>query len=1541
VLARLHDEGADEPEKAFQDLEEALILLPEHAEAREALDTLAARRGDNERLLTAYAHLVSEVTMPEHLVAYSLRLAQLQDDAGHPALAETAYRDVLGVLPQHQGALAALATIYETTERNREYVEVRSRLVDLQLENATPVEREAMLRQLARDLDLRVHRVGEAIKRLEPLARELPARVDIQEELASLLLRKEEWAGAANVLRSALPHAGGDDRLRLLARLGALEEGPLGLTDTAIERWREILSERPEDPEALAHLQQLYLQEQRWEPLVAIIDRRLALAEDRRDERIAILVVKARALQEGFDDEAAATSTLEALAEEDPDNDAVVLGLSRLYRRSGRVDEGVALLRQRLQDLPEEAAEGRAAIALALASILSGEVGDLTEATATIEEALGECPQHRELLRERASLARRTDDLPVLVDTLERLGDPDGLLEAAPLAAVALADAEWSARLYDRVLEADGSGDPRANARIAAALAGLVDLRLAAGDNDSDSDSDSDADSNADSDQAKIDGIDAMIAERIAALSDQTQVAPVLTELGRALWHRTQDVELASARFAAAREADPEYAMASHSLGEVLFLAGRYDEAEPVLEEAVESHVLSRDQEHLVGGLLLLAQLFEATDRSVDAYRRLSSALRQDPSNLEIRAAIVRNRHHVGRWKEAIAAASQVEELLTGETILSPADRSRTAQMLVLASASAAELGEEAQEIALFERALAADPDNIELLDRMIARCRDGGLDDRQARYTAARAEHISAPLERGRMLLDAGMLAAAAAAAIEEVAENDGRGLSDDEQIAIDDLRDRAFISLRSGIALVSHEPTPVLERRQLEVAFWVASTRDTETAINCLDRLTLRDDLRDESRLELLLEGVRLCLVRRRSGDDERARGYAQAACDAFPQRASPISAMFDVLELHRDQDEDTQEDIERLVLMFFNRQGLRSTQGEAEDARRSALLIRLAETQHGHPERAIRLLEKAATLDARGLEVAERRHLTQLYLAANAESDRIRRNYEAILELEPTDTANIRALLDLCLDDGDVDQTLALAGLLRILDPEDAAALALAESITVEVTDRESFDINAILPAQPPSGGMIEAMIQLWRGGAAILCAKLPRLDVTEGAMIRESDDAFYTTWCDTRTRIGAPPYPLIDAAAVAADVDDGWLVPHCQYPPVMVVGPKAKYEEATPHLRFAIGRALFFARPGNILTEALSREQLITVLASILLAFHPRHVHRRDFIRDDDEATHQLAQHLSRKLPLKVSRAIAALLQENAEEGFDSRSWRSWVERGGNRVGLCAAGDLAIALELLGLPTKPAARAEAIAARLDDEELRDLLGFAGSARYAKARKGLGYTAHLSTGDNPRRKGSSSDADRAERGADDGAKGAGNAEAPAAESGNMEDPTPAHPQGDPDPAPAEMPADPAPAEMPADPAPAEIPGEPVPELPADPRPTEAPDEPTPPETPADPGPAEMPADPGPAEMPADPGPAEMPDGPGPAEIPADPAPAEMPVSMGTGPTSTPADPITARPGGEVDNVPSDLDGMAEFDGMAELDATADTGGNAPTES
>src|SRR5690606_8374975 len=162
-------------------------------------------------------------------------------------------------------------------------------------------------------------------------------------------------------------------------------------------------------------------------------------------------------------------------------------------------------------------------------------------------------------------------------------------------------------QLFTRVLAELAPGAPQRSRRLSQAIEGLVGLRLAAGD---------------------LDGADALLDAQLARIEDPEIRARILTESGRALLRGGQEFARARRCFEAALAADPDYAPARLALGSALIDAGHHAEAEAALEAAVEAFGLTRDQPRLVEGLLLLARLFEQTDRANEAYQRLSMALR-------------------------------------------------------------------------------------------------------------------------------------------------------------------------------------------------------------------------------------------------------------------------------------------------------------------------------------------------------------------------------------------------------------------------------------------------------------------------------------------------------------------------------------------------------------------------------------------------------------------------------------------------------------------------------------------------------------------------------------------------------------------------------------------------------------------------------------------------------------------------------------------------------------------------------------------------
>jgi tetratricopeptide (TPR) repeat protein len=501
-----------------------------------------------------------------------------------------------------------------------------------------------------------------------------------------------------------------------------------------------------------------------------------------------------------------------------------------------------------------------------------------------------------------------------------------------------------------------------------------------------------------------------------------------------------------------------------------------------VLEGAVEAFGLLRDQENLISGLVLLARLFEQTDRSAEAYRRLSMALRHDADNLEIRAAMARNRHAAGRWRDTLAAIDPIEQRLDAGLELRPGQGELVSDLLMIAAECDIQLKQTERLAARYERAAALHPKGRKARAALATLCQDSGRLAEAAEHTRVLADMSEDPIERGRTLLRAGMLFhEAAGAAPEEGDDDSGPGVA---------LRASAFECVRIGISLIADRPAPVLDRSQLEAAFWTAAPRNAGIALACLDRLLLNPDVKAVTRQSLLIEGARIARERDEPDDEGRALELARAALDTLPEAASGAHAVFDVLAM-----QERISELETLVLGFFDRVGRGRGPNPGETRDRQRLLTRLAELEVDNPDLAIRLLEQAAELDPQALDLESRRRLAHLYEAAAIEGPPVHDNDEALISLDPLDERGLASVARRCVEAGEKDRAHALYQVLRLVAPSHPEATAFLGKNDLTQIGNGKLDPTLIADKPPASGGVIAAMTQLWEGAAELICDELP--------------------------------------------------------------------------------------------------------------------------------------------------------------------------------------------------------------------------------------------------------------------------------------------------------------------------------------------------------------------------------------------------------------------------------------------------------------
>lgn len=1311
VLARLWEDGAEDVERAFRALEQALVWAPEDPVALEALASLADRNAEVDRLQQAYEYLLGEAALPEHLIAMGMRLARLHESRDDDEKAEASFRGVLEVSPTHRDALRALCRIYESSERWADFVVVFADLLEVETELIDADDRIDRTLELARVLSEQLGRKDAAIERLELLVRQHGGEQRVHDAYIDLLTETRRWQPAIEAMRVAADAVGDSEyRLGNLARVAVIYEQKLGLPDRAIQAWAEI-AEVHDDPEALAKLQQLYLETARYEPALPIIERRLRVLEQEdpqdKDGRIGLLVAKARVLQEGLGNDAEATETLEQLLAEAPDNDEVALGLSRLYRKQGRLQDGIALLRQRWESTAPDPASPDSAtryveLTRALATVLDEEGHDPNGALEVVETALHALPGEARLLVKKVLYARAVHEQTKLAEALEALGTPAELLEAADLYRTDLGESARALRLYSRVLaDAKAQTDDPASARhLAASLEGLVQLRVDDGD---------------------IEGALEFMDGQLAEVTGPTIRAQLLTDMGRITYRSTRNVEAARGRFDAALEEDPDFARAKVGKAEVLFDSGAVGEAQRLLTDAVDALSLAptKDPQDLVEGLVLLAHVLEDAGRAGEAYRRLTSAARHDPGNLEIRAAIARNRLGASRYRDVVTTAEQVEQQLAEGIERSPQNNRMVSTIFALAAKAELELRQADAALDRYRRAVAIDPTYAEALEPLITLCQERGLLLEAARYAATFARQSSVPSVRGRAYLDAGMLFHDAASALA-----DGADLG--EPLTEADLRKAAFENLRRGLELAEQDTALVLERDQLEVAYRACADHDPSTALRCLMGLLSHPEVRADNRVDLLLEGVRLSL----SADElDTAEAFAEDARNLAPTSAPAVLAQARVLEAL-----DRTEELEPLVETYFA--ALEDGGEQADVSVRVELLLRLAELQEAHPEKAVGALERASALDPEALDINDRIHLAAMYEGAGITGTKVLANHAKLLDHDPLHSPSLEALASHFLRVSELDRAHSLFDVLRLLDPEHAGAADFFGRFH-EVGG--GLDEPAELPVTvdiPDGGGVGTALELLAEGGQSVLSEHLPRLDVPADARVSPvGDSTLSQCWAETLKLLQKSKVALVDGLRVPHDpadapdgvVHSGYFEVRWQYPPVILATDKALASTDHDALSFALGRAIYFTRPQAMFATGMRRDRLAHLLSATLQAFHPRHT-RRKHHQDAEHPVGKLAQELARKLPMKTARKMTAEFKEHADEPFSTATWRGAIARNGNRVGLALCGNLGAAVAVLapeaghGESLRQAVRAS--------EELRDLIAFACTKTYAEARRQLGF-------------------------------------------------------------------------------------------------------------------------------------------------------------------------------------------------------------------
>ncbi len=199
------------------------------------------------------------------------------------------------------------------------------------------------------------------------------------------------WEALAAAYEEGLASTKGEASLAILRTLARVYERELVDAETAILRNQRVLALSPDDEDAVDALQRLFIATERYEDLLAIYDKKLAMArtdEERREVRFKL----ASLYEEEVQDADKAIATYLGILKEAPEEQSALQALDRLYTATSNWKQLAKTLEQELALAADDGAS--ADLIYRLGKVKEQHLGDAPGAVESFTRALGLFPSH-------------------------------------------------------------------------------------------------------------------------------------------------------------------------------------------------------------------------------------------------------------------------------------------------------------------------------------------------------------------------------------------------------------------------------------------------------------------------------------------------------------------------------------------------------------------------------------------------------------------------------------------------------------------------------------------------------------------------------------------------------------------------------------------------------------------------------------------------------------------------------------------------------------------------------------------------------------------------------------------------------------------------------------------------------------------------------------------------------------------------------------------------------------------------------------------
>ncbi|MBA3541986.1 MAG: tetratricopeptide repeat protein, partial [Deltaproteobacteria bacterium] len=286
------------------------------------------------------------------------------------------------------------------------------------------------------------------------------------EAIEAIHFRREAWSKLFETYEKLVDVAANDAEMAdVYARMARIAQEALNQEDKAIELWGKVLDIRGEEPQALASLAELCTRRERWDELVEIIERQVAVAQDDHTQ-ITLYKHLGRTWEDKLSRERNALDAWLAADRIDGNDIETLRSLARLYRSTQAWDELTQTIRRIVEvgQLSGEVSENETIELYAQLGQLEGDVlGRVEEAVDAWRRVVAIDPSDFRALSALEGLFTREGRWEEAIDVLEKralvLDDEvqrrETLLQAAATWEEKVEDNTRAAVVYERVRASD------------------------------------------------------------------------------------------------------------------------------------------------------------------------------------------------------------------------------------------------------------------------------------------------------------------------------------------------------------------------------------------------------------------------------------------------------------------------------------------------------------------------------------------------------------------------------------------------------------------------------------------------------------------------------------------------------------------------------------------------------------------------------------------------------------------------------------------------------------------------------------------------------------------------------------------------------------------------------------------------------------------------------------------------------------------------------------------------------------------------------